>query len=389
MIKKKLCVVTSCRADYDLLKRLIKSLLKSKKIDLTLIITGQHLSKHYGNTYKNILKDFKNISKKIDIKVGKSNQKNLLNSVSLGIKKIGSYLNLLKPNTLILLGDRYEILSAGIAAFLNQIPITHIHGGEKTQGSYDDMIRHSITKLSDFHFVSHEVYKKRVIQLGEDPKNVFNVGSLGAENISKLTYLNKKALEKRLNLRFQKKILLITINSFIEESISINELLCNLFRNLKSFKNTTFIFTMSNSDLKSDLINKRIKNFCNKNKNSHFFKSLGAENYLSLMKISNAVIGNSSSGILETPSLKIPTINIGSRQEGRILSKNIINSNGSYENICFSIKKVFSRSFLKKIQNVRNPLFKENTSLEIRKTIEKILLKKKVKKKVFYDIEQK
>ena len=359
------------------MKRLIKSLLKSKKIDLTLIITGQHLSKHYGNTYKNILKDFKNISKKIDIKVGKSNQKNLLNSVSLGIKKIGSYLNLLKPNTLILLGDRYEILSAGIAAFLNQIPITHIHGGEKTQGSYDDMIRHSITKLSDFHFVSHEVYKKRVIQLGEDPKNVFNVGSLGAENISKLTYLNKKALEKRLNLRFQKKILLITINSFIEESISINELLCNLFRNLKSFKNTTFIFTMSNSDLKSDLINKRIKNFCNKNKNSHFFKSLGAENYLSLMKISNAVIGNSSSGILETPSLKIPTINIGSRQEGRILSKNIINSNGSYDNIHFSIKKVFSRSFLNKIQNVRNPLFKENTSLEIRKTIEKILLTKR------------
>ena len=389
MIKKKLCVVTSCRADYDLLKRLIKSLLKSKKIDLTLIITGQHLSKHYGNTYKNILKDFKNISKKIDIKVGKSNQKNLLNSVSLGIKKIGSYLNLLRPNTLILLGDRYEILSAGIAAFLNQIPITHIHGGEKTQGSYDDMIRHSITKLSHLHFVSHEVYKKRVIQLGEDPKNVFNVGSLGAENISKLTYLNKKALEKRLNLRFQKKILLITINSFIEESISINELLCNLFRNLKSFKNTTFIFTMSNSDLKSDLINNRIKNFCNKNINSHFFKSLGAENYLSLMKISNAVIGNSSSGILETPSLKIPTINIGSRQDGRILSKNIINSNGSYENICFSIKKVFSRSFLKKIQNVRNPLFKENTSLEIRKTIEKILLTKKVKKKVFYDIEQK
>ena len=207
------------------------------------------------------------------------------------------------------------------------------------------MIRHSITKLSDFHFVSHEVYKKRVIQLGEDPKNVFNVGSLGAENISKLTYLNKKALEKRLNLRFQKKILLITINSFIEESISINELLCNLFRNLKSFKNTTFIFTMSNSDLKSDLINNRIKNFCNKNINSHFFKSLGAENYLSLMKISNAVIGNSSSGILETPSLKIPTINIGSRQDGRILSKNIINSNGSYENIHFSIKKVFSRSF--------------------------------------------
>ncbi len=389
MIKKKICVVTSCRADYDLLKSLIRSLLKSKKISLKLIITGQHLSKHYGNTYKNIVKDFKGISKKIDINVGKSDQKNLLNSVSLGIKKIGNYLNSLKPNTLILLGDRYEILSAGIAAFFNQIPITHIHGGEKTQGSYDDIIRHSITKLSDFHFVSHNTYKKRVIQLGENPRNIFNVGSLGAENITKLTFLNKKMLEKKLNLKFEKKILLITINSFIEENISINKLLKNLFNVLKNLKKTTFIFTMSNSDLNSDLINIKIKNFCNKNKNSYLFKSLGSENYLSLMKISNAVIGNSSSGLLETPSLKIPTINIGTRQNGRILSKNIVNSDGSYENISFLLKKVFSSSFLKKIKNVKNPLFKKNTSAKITKTIEKILFSEKIKKKVFYDIEQK
>ena len=389
MIKKKICVVTSCRADYDLLKSLIRSLLKSKKISLKLIITGQHLSKHYGNTYKNIVKDFKGISKKIDINVGKSDQKNLLNSVSLGIKKIGNYLNSLKPNTLILLGDRYEILSAGIAAFFNQIPITHIHGGEKTQGSYDDIIRHSITKLSDFHFVSHNTYKKRVIQLGENPRNIFNVGSLGAENITKLTFLNKKMLEKKLNLKFEKKILLITINSFIEENISINKLLKNLFYVLKNLKKTTFIFTMSNSDLNSDLINNKIKNFCNKNKNSYLFKSLGSKNYLSLMKISNAVIGNSSSGLLETPSLKIPTINIGTRQNGRILSKNIVNSDGSYENISFLLKKFFSSSFLKKIKNVKNPLFKKNTSAKITKTIEKILFSEKIKKKVFYDIEQK
>ena len=389
MIKKKICIVTSCRADYDLLKSLIRSLMKSKKISLKLIITGQHLSKHYGNTYKNIVKDFKGISKKIDINVGKSDQKNLLNSVSLGIKKIGNYLNLLKPNTLILLGDRYEILSAGIAAFFNQIPITHIHGGEKTQGSYDDIIRHSITKLSDFHFVSHNTYKKRVIQLGENPRNIFNVGSLGAENITKLTFLNKKMLEKKLNLKFEKRILLITINSFIEENISINKLLKNLFHVLENLKKTTFIFTMSNSDLNSDLINNKIKNFCNKNKNSYLFKSLGSENYLSLMKISNAVIGNSSSGLLETPSLKIPTINIGSRQNGRILSKNIVNSDGSYENISFMLKKVFSSSFLKKIKNVKNPLFKKNTSSKITKTIEKILFSQKIKKKVFYDIEQK
>ena len=386
MIKKKVCILTSCRADYDLLKGLVDSFQKSKKTHLSLVITGQHLSKFYGNTYKKILKDFKKISKTIDINISKSDQKNLLNTVSLGINKIGNYLNLLKPNIFILLGDRYEILSAGIAAFLNQIPIAHIHGGEKTDGSYDDMIRHSITKLSHYHFVSHKIYKKRVIQLGENPKNVFNVGSLGAENLSKLIFLNKDELEKKLNLKFEKKILLITINSFIEDQISISKLLSNLFRALNNFKNTTFIFTMSNSDLRSDLINNNIKNFCKKNKNSYLFKSLGEKNYLSLMNISNAVIGNSSSGILESPSLRTPTINIGTRQNGRILSKNIINSNGSYVNIFKSIKKAFSKSFLKQIKNIENPLFKKNTSTQIRKIIEKKLFEKKTKKKIFYDV---
>lgn len=386
MIKKKICILTSCRADYDLLRGLIKCLVKSKNINLNLIITGQHLSKQYGYTSKNIIQDFKSISKKIDIRIGKSNQRNLIKTVSIGLNKIGNHLNSEKPKILIILGDRYEILSAGIAAFLNQIPIVHIHGGEKTHGSYDDMVRHSITKLSHYHFVSHKIYKKRVVQLGENPRNVFNVGSLGAENISKLTFIRKQDLEKNLKLKFENKIFLITINSYIEEKISMNMLLDNLFSVLKDLKQTSFIFTMSNSDLRSDLINYKIKTFCKKYKNAHFFKSLGAKNYLSLMKICNVIIGNSSSGILESPSLKIPTINIGSRQDGRIFSKNIVNSNGSYESIYRSIKKVFSKNFSKKIKNVKNPLFKKNTSIKIKKIIEQKILKEKIKKKIFYDI---
>ncbi len=385
-MKKKLCILTGCRADYDLLKNLIRIFLKSKKIKLSLVITGQHLSKDYGNTSNVILKDFKKISKTIDINIGKSDQKNIANSVSIGVRKISRYFRVNKPSLLIILGDRYEILSAGISAFLNQIPIAHVHGGEITKGSYDDTVRHSITKLSHYHFVSHKKYKKRVIQLGENPNTVFNVGSLGAENVSNIIFLSKKILEKKLKVKFERKIFLITINSFIEDKISIKELLINLFRVLNKFKKVSFVFTMSNSDLKSDLINKNIKYFCKTNRNSHYFKYLGANNYLSLMKISNLVIGNSSSGILETPSLGIPTINIGTRQEGRIFSKNIINCSGSYQSIYKSIKKTLSKNFAKKIKNVKNPLFKRNTSSQIRRIIETKILSQKTQKKIFYDV---
>lgn len=381
-----MCILTGCRADYDLLKNLIRIFLKSKKIKLSLVITGQHLSKDYGNTSNVILKDFKKISKTIDINIGKSDQKNIANSVSIGVRKISRYFRVNKPSLLIILGDRYEILSAGISAFLNQIPIAHVHGGEITKGSYDDTVRHSITKLSHYHFVSHKKYKKRVIQLGENPNTVFNVGSLGAENVSNIIFLSKKILEKKLKVKFERKIFLITINSFIEDKISIKELLINLFRVLNKFKKVSFVFTMSNSDLKSDLINKNIKYFCKTNRNSHYFKYLGANNYLSLMKISNLVIGNSSSGILETPSLGIPTINIGTRQEGRIFSKNIINCSGSYQSIYKSIKKTLSKNFAKKIKNVKNPLFKRNTSSQIRRIIETKILSQKTQKKIFYDV---
>lgn len=384
-MKKKLCILTSCRADYDLLRNLIRIFLKSKKIKLSLVITGQHLSKYYGNASNVILKDFKKISKTININIGKSDQKNIANSVSIGVRKISRYFRLNKPSLLILLGDRYEILSAGISAFLNQIPIAHVHGGEITKGSYDDTVRHSITKLSHYHFVSHKRYKKRVIQLGENPNTVFNVGSLGAENVSNIIFFSKELLEKKLKVKFERKIFLITINSFIEDKISIKELLINLFRVLNKFKKVSFIFTMSNSDLKSDLINKNIKYFCKTNRNSHYFKYLGADNYLSLMKISNVVIGNSSSGILETPSLRIPTINIGTRQEGRIFSKNIINCTGSYQSIYKSVKKTLSKNFTRKMKDVKNPLFKRNTSSQIRRIIETKILSQKTQKKIFYD----
>jgi GDP/UDP-N,N'-diacetylbacillosamine 2-epimerase (hydrolysing) len=385
-INKKICIVTGSRADYDILKNLIICLNKSKKIKLDLIVTGQHLSKEYGNTGKMAYKDFGKICHSIDIRIKKTNSDSILNSIGTGINKIGKYLQLKKPDLVILLGDRYEIFSAAIGSIYSDIKIAHIHGGELTVGSLDDLIRHSITKLSNFHFVSTDIYKKRVIQMGENPKNVFNVGALGAENAKNMKLINKKELQKTLSIKFNKYNFLITINSFIEEKFTIESLLKNFFLALKKFKNTSFIFTMPNSDLKSDFIKSEILKFCKINKNCYFFKFMGSKNYLSCIKVCDLVLGNSSSGILEAPTLNTATVNIGDRQNGRVQANSIINSENSSKEIYNSIRKSLSSNFKDKIKKTKNPYFKKNTATNIVQIIEKNILNKKNKPKEFYDI---
>ena len=384
--KKSICIVTGSRADYDLLRNLIIQLKQSKKFKLSLIVTGQHISRDYGNTSKKIYEDFGKICHSINTNVKETNSTTILNSISLGINKIGKYLKLKKPDLIILLGDRYEILSAGIGSIFNNVKIAHIHGGEVTSGSIDDIIRHAITKFSDFHFVSTNSYKKRVIQMGESPKNIFNVGALGVENIKKIKLINKEKLEKKLSIKFNKFNFLITINSFIEEKVSINDFLKNFFLAIKKFKDTSFIFTLPNSDLKSDYIRNKILDFCKKNKNSYTFKSLGAQKYLSCMKICDVVLGNSSSGILEAPTLKVATVNIGDRQKGRLQANSIINSDYSFKKIYDSINKSLSLNFKKKIKKTQNPYYKKNTAMNRVNIIEKKIFKKKIKLKKFYDI---
>ena len=386
-IKKNIFIITGSRAEYDLLKNLIFCIKDSKKMSPTIIVTGQHISKKYGNTFKDANKDFKGICKFIDVNVGSTNSKSILNTIGIGVKKIGKFLENKKPDMIILLGDRYEIFSAAIASLYNKSIIIHIQGGEITAGSFDDVIRHSITKLSDYHFVSTEIYKKRVIQLGENPKRVFNVGSLGAENVKKIKLINKSDLANKLKIKFNKYNFLITVNSFIDDDLNIKNYMSNIFSALKKFKNTNFIFTMPNSDLKSDIINKEILKFSKKNKNSYCFKSLGSQNYLSIMKISDVVIGNSSSGILEAPSMKIPTVNIGNRQKGRVQSKTTINCNPLADAIYKSINKCLTKKFIKKVQLSSNPYYKKNTAINIKKIIENKIINQKKEFKIFYDIE--
>ena len=385
MKKKTIYIVTGSRADYGLLKNLITQINKSNKFELTLIVTGQHLSKKYGNTYKEIKNDFGKSIKFIDIKVNNSEVNSILKSISIGITKVGKYFASKKPDLLIILGDRYEMLSFAVAALFNKVIIAHIHGGELTQGSIDDTIRHTISKFSNYHFVATKPYKKRVIQLGENPKKVFLVGGLGSENVKNISYLDKKVLEKNLNIKFKKNNFLVTFNSFLDDKISVKVAIRNMFKALNKFKNTNYIFTFPNSDLESNNIIKMIINFSKKNKNAYCFKSLGVQRYLSCMKICNVVVGNSSSGILEAPSLKTPTINIGNRQNGRIKAKSVIDCNYSSLGIQKAIKKALSKKFQKKIKNIKNPYYQKNTSTKIMSIIDQIL-KNKITIKKFYDI---
>jgi len=382
---KKICLVTSSRADYSLMYKLIDNLKNCKFIDFTLLITGQHLSKKYGHTYKTIIKKHKKVSKLINIRVGTTNEASILSSMSETIKKAGKYFSNSKKDLIIILGDRYETLCIALSAFLNNCKIAHIHGGEKTVGSMDDSFRHSITKFSNLHFVSTDEYKKRVIQLGENKNYIYVVGALGSEMLSDLNFFSKKKIENKLNMKFNKFNFLITINSYSYEKVSIEKLMKELFKAILKYKNTNYIFTLPNSDLNSDCIFDQIYKFNKKNKNCYVFKNLGFNYYNSVMKYCDVVIGNSSSGIIEAPSLHVPTVNIGERQKGRIKPNTIVNTKPNSSDIFKAIKKTLSPRFRIKIAKSKNPYYKKNTSKKIFDVIKGIDLKK-IDKKEFQDI---
>ena len=370
--KKKICLVTTSRADYWLMKELINMLEKDNDIQLNLLVTGQHLSSKYGNTYKEILFNHKKNTKVINIGTNKSDKISILNSMSNILKKIGIYFIKNKMDLIIILGDRYETACVALTAYTSKIKIAHIHGGEKTTGSMDDSFRHAITKLSNIHFVSSNDSKKRIIQIGENKKNVHLVGGLGAEMISKMFFFERKTIEKKINIKFKKTNFLICINAFLDDQISSIKFMQNVFKSLNKFKNTNFIFTLPNSDIDSDLILKSIYEFKKSNKNCYIFKSLGSRMYLSLMKNCDLLLGNSSSGILEAPSLKIPSINIGKRQNGRPKSISVIDSKAGYVDIYKSIKKGLSPIFKKKILKTKSVFYKKGSSNKIFNIIKSI-----------------
>jgi len=320
----KIFLATSTRADFGLLKNLIFEFKKSDYFDLKVIATGTHFSKKHGYSFSEIKNEKISVYKKILITNNTETPKCLLNDMSIISRSISSLIEKNRPDLFVVLGDRYEIFAISLAAYLAKVPIAHIHGGEITQGSLDDGFRHCISKISHLHFVSHKIYKKRLTQLGENPKNIYNVGALGVENIFKTNFLSKIDLEKSLRINLKKDILIVCFQPEITENLT-KDLVNETLAALKNFNDKSIIFTMPGADLHNEIIFKKIKIFVKNNPNSFLFKTLGSRKFLSFLKIANVIIGNSSSGVIEMPTFNKPTINIGNRQEGRIKAKTIIN----------------------------------------------------------------
>lgn len=373
---RKICVVTSTRAEYGIMSRLIDKLEKDSDVNFQLIVTGTHLSEKFGKTVKEITAK---ITKKIDIKIEKEPSV----SMATAIEKFTKTFSHLNPDIVVILGDRYEIMGVAIAAMLNNIPIAHIHGGETTEGAIDEAIRHSITKMSHLHFASCEEYKKRIIQLGETPERVFNVGSLGVENINHFKLLSKEELESCLKFKFAKKNLLVTFHPVTLEKESSYKQFRELLEALDELKDTKIIFTKPNSDSGNKEIIELIDRYVKSNKNAIAFKSMGVLKYLSAMQFVDAVVGNSSSGIMEAPSFKIATINIGDRQKGRIQAESIINCSPEKNQIIDAINKIYSKEFKEALKTVENLYYQENTAENIVNILKKSELNDIIKKSFY------
>lgn len=369
---KKVCVITGSRAEYGLLKLTISEISKSDELDLQLIVTGSHLSESFGNTFKEIEQDGFIINKKLRILTEDESSLGILKSISDSTTQFAEAYQELMPDLVLVLGDRYEIFSASYTAYILRIPIAHIHGGEKTEGAYDEAFRHSITKMSRMHFVSTEEYRKRVIQLGENPECVFNYGAPGIEALKKIELYTKENLENKINLRLKDKNVLITYHpETLNQDLSPKEQINQLLHAIQDFRDINFIFTKANADSGGITINNQIEEFVNSYPNAYLYSSLGQMNYLSLLPFVDGVIGNSSSGIIEVPSFNIPTINIGRRQEGRISAESVINVSTDSEKIKKALEEIYEKGFHKDYKNVTNPYDGGETSKKIVNEIKK------------------
>jgi GDP/UDP-N,N'-diacetylbacillosamine 2-epimerase (hydrolysing) len=348
---RKICVITGTRAEYGLLYWTMKGLQSDAEIDLSICVTGMHLSPEFGLTYKKILEDGFYITEKVETLLSSDTSVGIAKSIGLGIISFSEVFERIQPDLILVLGDRFEIFAACSAAMVSRIPIAHCHGGEATEGLIDEAIRHSITKMAHIHFTSTEEFKKRVIQLGEQPKNVYNVGALGIENINKLKLLDKNEFEDSINFELNRVNFLVTFHPVTLDSFSAKEQFNELLQALDKYENTSIIFTKPNADTDGRIIIQMIDEYVSKNSSKAVaFTSLGQLRYLSAIQYMDVVIGNSSSGLIEVPSFKIPTINIGDRQQGRVKAISVIDCDANELDIKKGIQKALSQDFKEQIK---------------------------------------
>ncbi|MCS7214644.1 MAG: UDP-N-acetylglucosamine 2-epimerase [Thermodesulfovibrio sp.] len=371
--KKKICVFTGSRAEYGLLKPLLEDIKKEPLFDLQILVSGMHLSHEFGLTYREIENDGFVINEKVEMLICSDSPVGMAKSIGIGIVGYTDALQRLKPDLAIVLGDRYEALAFALTSYTMGIKLAHLYGGETTLGSLDDGFRNAITMLSSIHFTSTEKYRENLVKKGISKDRVFTVGALGIDNIMRMKLLSKNELEKELGVNFMKKNLLITFHPETKEHGKNGRYLNELLKSLDELDDTLLIFTKSNSDAEGRLINTIIEEYVRKNKNKAVvFSNLGQKKYLSIIKLVDAVVGNSSSGIIEAPSLKTPTINIGDRQKGRIKARSVIDCPAKYEEIKKALNLLYDKNFRESIKRIKNPYGDGNASKRILDILKKI-----------------
>jgi len=384
-MKRKICVVTGSRADYGLLKWLMQEIKNDADLELQILVTGMHLSETFGSTYKEIESDGFEINEKVLVLTDNDSGLSIAKSIGLGVTGCAEAFERIKPDLIVLLGDRFEIFAAATAALVLTIPVAHLHGGEVTTGAFDESFRHSITKMSHIHFVAAEEYRNRVIQLGENPDLVFNVGGLGVDAISKIKLLSKEEFEKKRGVVFSKKNLLITFHPVTLEAGSAEKQIDELLSALAELNETTLIFTLPNADTGGLSIIAKIEQFVDEYNNAYLFTSLGQIDYLSCVNLVDGVIGNSSSGLTEVPSFKKGTINIGDRQEGRLLASSVINVEPFKNDINAALQTLYLHSFQEKLETTMNPYGESGSSKKVYTMIKQINLEN-IQKKDFFKV---
>lgn len=385
-MKKTICVFTATRAEYGLLKTIIKALISDGTFNIKVVATAAHLSPEFGMTYQEIEDDGIRIDRKIETLLSSDTPSAVSKSMGLTMIGFADYFAETRPDAFLVLGDRYETIAASCAAFNARIPIIHLYGGDTTEGAVDEAYRHSISKMAYLHLVSTEEYRKRVIQLGEAPDRVFEVGEIGIENALRTKLLSLKELSKSLSIELSSNYALGTFHPVTLENNSAEKQIKALLKALSKHKDMQFVFTKANADVNGRIINNILEDYSAKHENFKLFSSLGMLRYLSTIKYAKFVIGNSSSGLIEVPSFKIPTINIGDRQKGRLMSSSVICCEPTQSDIEKAINKALSPEFREIASKTANPYGDGKTSKKIVKIIKKAFSNHIDLKKKFYDI---
>ncbi len=382
---RKICIITGTRAEYGLLRWVIEGVRDHPALSLQLVVTGMHLSPKFGETYREIETDGFTIDRKVDIDLNSDLPADLSRSIGLGFTGFGTVFGELEPDLVVVLGDRFEILAAAGAAMMCRIPIAHVHGGEATEGLIDEAIRHSVTKMAHLHFAAAKPYRDRIIQLGEQPDRVFEVGGLGVDGIPRLDLMDRAALEGSLDFKLAKTNLLITFHPVTLETASSTEQMTALFEALSELDGTGLIFTMPNADIEGGVLFDLIEAFVRHHPFAKAFTSLGHLRYLSCVRLVDGVVGNSSSGLIEAPSLGTGTLNIGDRQRGRLKADSVIDCAPSRDAITAGLAQLLSTEFRQRLTKIANPYGSGGASDRIVNALAQAPLDDLLKKK-FYDL---